>query len=142
MQSDRQKKLKGLMDSKDIYGALGHGQGRYYSLVVLFWETVCLLLTIKLTEKWQIFTFRGAPFTRASGRAREKEIMELNRDIMKSINKVAHLLAQKQYAKHRDFLTAECKAMLVKGKTRTDINAYLIDVGATKRSYIELNPSR
>lgn len=56
--------------------------------------------------------------------------MELNRDIMKRVNKVAHQLAQKQYAARRDALVAECKAMLAKGKTRTDIDAYLTEVGA------------
>jgi hypothetical protein len=58
--------------------------------------------------------------------------MELNRDIMKRVNKMAHLLAQKQYAEHRDFLAAECKAMLAEGKTKTDIDAYLADVGAVR----------
>ncbi len=45
---------------------------------------------------------------------------------------MAHLLAQKQYAEHRDFLAAECKAMLAEGKTKTDIDAYLADVGAVR----------
>lgn len=47
---------------------------------------------------------------------------------MKNINKVAHLLAQKQYTEHRNFLAAECKAMLAKGKTRTEMDAYLQEV--------------
>lgn len=58
--------------------------------------------------------------------------MELNRDIMKRVNKVAHLLAQKKYAERRNALVTECKAMLVMGKTKTDIDIYLADVGAEK----------
>lgn len=63
-------------------------------------------------------TFRVSPFTRVSERARERGTMKLNRDIMKNINKVAHFLAQKQYADHRDALAAECKAMLAGGRTK------------------------
>ena len=38
-------------------------------------------------------------------------------------------MTQKQYADHRNALAAECKAMLAEGKSRTDIDAYLADVG-------------
>lgn len=56
------------------------------------------------------------------------------RDIMKRVNKVAHLLAQKQYADRRDALVAACKEMLTIGKTRSDIDIYLADVGAGKNN--------
>ncbi|MEO6421422.1 MAG: hypothetical protein ABIR84_01690 [Candidatus Nitrotoga sp.] len=62
--------------------------------------------------------------------AREKVIMELNRNIMKSINRVAHQLAQNQYEELRSVLIAECKAMLAAGKTKADIDSYFLDVQA------------
>jgi hypothetical protein len=56
--------------------------------------------------------------------------MEINRDIMKKVNKVAHQLAQKEYAKHRDVLVTKCKTMLTDGKSRIDIDAYLTEIEA------------
>ena len=66
--------------------------------------------------------------------ARKKGIVKLNRDIMGSINRVAHLLAQKHYAEQRNTLATGCKEMLAAGKTRTEIDIYLAEV-ATSSQY-------
>lgn len=56
--------------------------------------------------------------------------MHINRDVIKMVNKVAHRLANKDYALHRDALITECKKMLTAGKSRIEVTAYLEEVEA------------